>query len=115
VKRLSPLQQALTTCALLVASGLLAIALGKRVVARTEDVYAQVPALVSGGLGGIALVLLGCVLAFVQVSRHCSEREQALQAELLAEVVALTDVRSRLAAQTASPRTAAGRRRRVAP
>ncbi|MCU1602160.1 MAG: hypothetical protein JWO22_2869 [Frankiales bacterium] len=113
MKRLNPHQQALMTSALLVGSGLLAIALGKRVVARTEDVYAQIPAVVSGGFGGIALVILGCVVAFVQVSRRCSVQEGELQADVVAEVVALTEVRRQLAARP-TPSKSAPRSRRSA-
>lgn len=119
MRRLTSLQQALTSSGLLIASGLVAIALGQRVVARTEDVYAQVPALVSGGLTGVALVLLGCVFAFVQVSRHCSAQERALEAELVAVVVALTESRRQLAATHQAPhkapRKASARRPRTAP
>ena len=97
MKRRDPLVQTLVTCVVLVALGLLAITLGKRIVARTEDVYDQLPALVSGGLGGIALVIIGCMFAYVQVSRVCAEQERLQQAAVLAEVAGLTDVRKRLA------------------
>jgi hypothetical protein len=114
MKRLSSFQLAITSCSLLVVSGLVAIVLGQRVVARTEAVYAQIPALVSGGVAGMACVLLGCVFAFVQVSRHCAAQERAQEAEVLAEVVALTEVRRRLAATKPLSRKGSSRRARTA-
>lgn len=80
---LRPLAAALATCALIVAAGLVSLVLGTRVVARTVNVADQVPAMVSGGIGGLALVLTGCTLALVQVGRACAESERRANQELL--------------------------------
>ncbi|MCW2671935.1 MAG: hypothetical protein JWP14_524 [Frankiales bacterium] len=71
--------------------GFLAIGLGWRVAARTLDVAAQVPALVSGAVGGLALVLIGAVLANVQVGRRLAAQERGELADVIAETTALVD------------------------
>ena len=45
-----------------VVGGFVAIGIGWRVAARTLFVPSQVPALVSGGIGGLALILIGAGL-----------------------------------------------------
>ncbi len=75
----------------LVAGGFVAIALGWRVAARTLLVPLQVPALVSGGLGGLALVALGAGLATVQAGRRLAAAERAETEDLLDEASALLD------------------------
>lgn len=65
-----PVVPAVVTSLVLVVGGFVAIALGKRVVARTLKVYDQIPALISGGLVGLSLVVAGCVLVVVQVGRR---------------------------------------------
>ena len=76
MNRRDPLVGALTIAAVLVAAGFTTIVLGYRIVARTITVAAQVPALVSGGLVGMALILTGCVIAVVQVGRACAARDR---------------------------------------
>ncbi len=74
--------------------GLIAITVGWQVAARTLFVPFQVPALVSGGLGGLALVLLGAGLFAVQAGRREAAAEQAAFDGLLDEAAGLVaDVR----------------------
>lgn len=73
----------------LLSVGFAGIAIGWRVAARTLFVPFQVPALVSGGLGGIALVLLGAGLLSVHASRSLAAQERAAFEELLDEAAAL--------------------------
>jgi hypothetical protein len=75
--------------------GFLAIGLGWRVAARTLDVAAQVPALVSGAAGGLALVLIGAVLANVQIGRRLAARERSELEDVIAEATALVDAVTR--------------------
>jgi hypothetical protein len=93
-----PAAPSLALFAALVAGGLVTIGLGWRVAARTLVVAYQVPALVSGAMGGLALVLIGAALAHVQDSRRLAAREreatEALLAEL-AETVSLVQGRQR--------------------
>lgn len=70
LRRRDPVVTAVVTSLVLILGGFVAIALGKRVVARTLKVYDQIPALISGGIVGIALVLAGCALLVVQVGRR---------------------------------------------
>ncbi|HVU74358.1 MAG TPA: hypothetical protein VHE83_15440 [Mycobacteriales bacterium] len=70
MKRRDPIVPAAITSVALIVLGFVAIALGKRVVARTLKVYDQIPAVISGGLVGIALVIVGCALLVVQVGRR---------------------------------------------
>lgn len=73
----------------LAAAGIVAIAIGWRVVARTLFVPAQLPGLVSGGLGGLALVLLGLGLVTVHESRRIAAEERVAFEGLLDEAAAL--------------------------
>lgn len=75
----------------LVLAGFAGIALGWRVAARTLLVPLQVPALVSGGLGGLALIALGAGLASTQAGRRLAARERAETEDLLDEAAALLD------------------------
>ena len=77
--------------AAMVVGGFVAIGLGWRVAARTRDVAFQTPALISGGLGGLALVLLGIVLLSVQSGRRVSAIERAETELLLDEVAAVVE------------------------
>lgn len=72
-------------------AGFVAIALGWRVAARTLFVPAQVPALVSGGFAGLALVLIGAGFVTVQADRRNAARERAQTEDLLDEAAALVD------------------------
>lgn len=78
-----PAAPSLVVFAAIVVAGLLAIGLGWRVAAHTAFVPAQIAALMSGGLGGLALVVIGAVLTVVQVGRRLAAAEaQATDAVL---------------------------------
>lgn len=70
-------------------AGFVAIALGWKVAARSLFVPAQVPAVVSGGLAGTALVLLGSGLFHVQATRRLAAAERATTEDLLDEAALL--------------------------
>ena len=74
MKRRDPLWSSMLVALALVAGGFAAVVLGERIVARTLRVYEQVPAVVSGGLVGLALVGTGCVFAIVQLGRANAAR-----------------------------------------
>ena len=74
-----------------VLAGFVAIGFGWRVAARTLFVPAQVPALISGGLAGVALVLIGAALVSVQVERRSNALERAQTEDLLDEASALVE------------------------
>lgn len=72
--------------------GFVAIGIGWKVAARTLFVPSQVPALVSGGLAGIALVLVGAGLASVQTGRRLAASERAQTELVLDEATRLLEV-----------------------
>jgi hypothetical protein len=74
-----------------VIAGFAGIGAGWKVAARTLYVPFQTPALVSGGLGGLALVLLGSGLANVQDGRRLAAIERAETEALLDETSALVE------------------------
>ena len=86
-----PLAPSLGVFVGLVVAGFIGIALGWRVAARTLIVPFQVPALVSGAMGGFALIILGAGLANVQVGRRLAAQERAETEDLLDEAAALLD------------------------
>lgn len=86
-----PAAPSLTLFASLVAIGFAAIGLGWRVAARTIYVGLQVPALVSGGMGGLALILIGSGLANVQAGRRLAASERADTDLLLEEASQLVE------------------------
>jgi hypothetical protein len=111
-----------TLGAILVPLGLLLIGVAWKGTANTGAVFEQVPFLVSGGLGGLALVVLGGFLYFAwwQTRALREAREQARQqlevAEAtLAQLKELTAVQyeliDRLAAERTTTRGTAPRRR----
>ena len=67
----------------LVAAGFVVIGLGWGIADGTATPAFQVPALVSGGLGGLVLIALGCGLTFVQVGRLLAARERVQTEDLL--------------------------------
>jgi hypothetical protein len=73
-------------------AGLVAIGLGWRVAARTLYVGLQVPAVVSGGLAGLALVFVGAGLATVQVGRRVAAAERVRTERVLDEAAQLLAV-----------------------
>jgi hypothetical protein len=87
-----PAAPSLLLYAALVVGGFVAIGLGWRAAARTLIVPFQVPALVSGGIGGLALIVLGAGLAATQVGRRLAAAERAETEDLLDEAAAVLDV-----------------------
>ena len=79
----------------MVVAGFVAIAIGYKVAAATLVVGRQVPALVSGGMGGLALVLLGAGLANAQTGRRLAALERTETEALLDEASALVDALAR--------------------
>jgi hypothetical protein len=75
----------------IVLAGFAAIVLGWRIAARTLNVAFQVPALVSGGLGGLGLVMLGCGLINVQAARRRAAVARAEMEAVLDEASALVE------------------------
>ena len=73
----------------LVVAGFVSIGLGWKIAARTLYVSQQVPALVSGALGGLVLVALGAGLASIQAGRRLAASERAETELLLDEAHAL--------------------------
>lgn len=86
-----PAAPSLTLFAALVVAGFVAIGIGWKVAARTLFVPFQTPALVSGGMGGLTLILLGAGLANVQAGRRLAAVERAETEELLDEAAALVE------------------------
>lgn len=70
----------------LVAGGFLAVALGWLDASGTADVRRQLQALISGGFGGLALVLLGAILIQSQSSSRSVKRLET-KLDLVAEAV----------------------------
>jgi hypothetical protein len=87
-----PVAPSLALYAGLVIGGFVAIGLAWRVAARTLFVPFQVPALVSGGVGGLALIVMGAGLAATQMGRRLAAAERAETEDLLDEAAALLDV-----------------------
>lgn len=73
----------------LVVAGFVAIVIGWKVAARTTVVPYQVPALVSGGIGGLSLILIGAFLANIQAGRRVAAAERAEGDVVLDEIAAL--------------------------
>ena len=73
----------------IVLGGLVAIYFGWRGVARTIYVPLQLPEIVSGGLGGIALVGLGLALFDLQMTRRELALERKQNADILNEIASL--------------------------
>lgn len=79
----------------LVLGGFVAIGVGWKVAARTLVVAYQTPALVSGAMGGLALVLIGVGLANVQAGRRLAAAERLETEALLDEASALVEALKR--------------------
>jgi len=90
-----PLTPSVLLFAGLILGGFAAIALGWKVAARTLFVSIQTPALVSGAMGGLALVLAGGMLANIQAGRWFNAVERAEMEALLDEAAALLDALDR--------------------
>lgn len=75
----------------MVVAGFVAIGIGWKVAARTLTVAFQTPALVSGAMGGLALILIGAGFANIQAGRRCAAAERAQTEALLDEASALVE------------------------
>lgn len=84
-----PAAPSLLLFAAMVACGFATIGAGWRIVARTLDVSLQIPAIVSGGLGGVTLVLIGAAFSSIQLGRRAAYRESRDTEALLDELAAL--------------------------
>jgi hypothetical protein len=86
-----PVAPSLLLFAGVVLAGFVAIGIGWRVAARTLFVPFQTPALVSGGMGGLALVVMGAVLASTQSARRLAASEREATEAVLDEAAALVE------------------------
>ncbi len=93
-----PVTPSLLVLAGLVVAGFVAIGLGWRVAAGTLFVALQVPAVVSGGMAGLALIAFGCALLSVQLGRRWAADERQERQAAVDEAALL------LAAITRDPR-----------
>jgi len=82
-----PSAPSLAVFALVALGGFVMIGLGWRIAARTLFVPFQVPAILSGGLGGLALVMIGAGLLNAQATRRIAASERA-ETEALLDVIA---------------------------
>ena len=76
----------------LVVAGAVGLFFGWRAAARTILVPLQLPSLVSGGLGGLALIGLGLALFDLQMTRRNLAEERRHNDDLLDEVASLVVV-----------------------
>jgi hypothetical protein len=88
---MSAVRRVFAAFGLLVLGGLVAIALAYWSVADTLVVPRQLPAFVSGGMGGLALVLLGVGFSSIHANRVQAARERADNEAVLDEAAALRD------------------------
>jgi hypothetical protein len=79
-----PFARSLLVGGALVAGGLVAIGLGWRGAAASVLVPNQLAFLLSGGIGGILLVVTGCAVVAVQSSRYWNARERRAIDDMLA-------------------------------
>lgn len=75
----------------LIVTGFATVLLGWRGAAATLAVPIQLPYLVSGGLGGLALVIAAAAVLDVQVARRTAARERIELDAVLVEARALVD------------------------
>ena len=87
-----PLAPSMATFLGLVAGGFLAIALATRSARQTLLVSFQIPVLISGGLGGLALIVLGAGLANAQIGRRLAAQEQLSCEAVLGEALTVADL-----------------------
>ena len=83
MKRPNPALPSLLVFAALVVGGFISMAVAWRMAARTLDVSIQLPALISGGIGGLVLVIVGTALFVTQVGRLRAADERAAMDEVL--------------------------------
>lgn len=92
----------------IVIGGVIAIYFGWRGVARTIYVPLQLPEIVSGGLGGIALIGLGLALFDLQMTRHELALERKQNADILNEIASLVTLAPQMRRQSRDERTTTG-------
>jgi hypothetical protein len=73
------------------AAGFVALGLAWRGLAATLDVWVQLPFVVSGGFGGVALTGTALALLDIHLSRRSAAAERVALEELLAALSALTE------------------------
>jgi hypothetical protein len=73
----------LTVALLLIAGGFLAVFFGWLEASGTADMRIQLQDCISGGVGGLALILIGAVLAHSHVADRAAERTEALLQQLV--------------------------------
>lgn len=71
-----PFRRSLALAVLMIAGGFVAIFIAYRGVARSVIVAVQLPYLISGGVGGVALILTGAGIIGIQTSRYWNARER---------------------------------------
>jgi len=101
-----PALPGLLLMAALVVAGFAAITIGYFGAARLIYVPLQMPEIVSGGVGGLALIGVGAYLFGVQIDRQHAAREEMLTDEMLGEMADLVALSSRLRDIAARRRTA---------
>ncbi|MHB8671388.1 MAG: hypothetical protein ACYDAD_12695 [Acidimicrobiales bacterium] len=87
-----PMAPSVIALAAIGVAGVIAIVLGWRSAAATLNVAFQMPGLVSGGLGGLALVLVASSLISVQADRRWRAEERAETDALLDDLAELVEV-----------------------
>jgi hypothetical protein len=83
MKKANPALPSLVVFGGLVVAGFVAMGVAWRIAARTLDVSIQVPALVSGGLGGLMLIVVGTALFVTQLGRLRAADERARMDDVL--------------------------------
>ena len=71
-----PFRRSLALAVLMIAGGFVAILIAYRGVARSAIVAVQLPYVISGGIGGVALILTGAAIIGIQTSRYWNARER---------------------------------------
>jgi hypothetical protein len=71
-----PFTRSIVVSVVLIAAGFVAIGLGWRGAARSLIVAEQLPFLLSGGIGGLALIVAGSATLALQSSRYWNARER---------------------------------------
>jgi hypothetical protein len=99
-----PATRALPSFLVLGGAGFLGLAFGWRAAARTLAVPLQIPAVVSGGIGGFMLVAAACLLASIHFSRGDAARERREIDELIEEARLLLEVAPKLVAKPTARR-----------
>jgi hypothetical protein len=85
-----PFARSIVLSAALIAAGFVAIWLGYRGAARSLIVAEQLPFLLSGGVGGLALIVAGAGVLGVQSSRYWNARERKQLDRLVASATTLS-------------------------